>query len=159
MKKMLSSVFSISTRHLCCALFIAAALNASVAFSASACEPSREAASEDCAQRSLYGGLVTNQTITVAGQDFYRYFVASWQELAISGRFAISIHERPSARWGSQIWIEFAQRRIVQMALPAGRSGIRAISEQAAAVVQQRIIDAELERTLFRNADLGADEI
>lgn len=102
---------------------------------------------------------MTNQTITVAGQDFYQHFVAAWQELAVSERFAISIHERPSARWGSQVWIEFAQRRILQFSLPAGRSGIKAISEQAVAVVQQRIIDAEVERALFRNADMGADEI
>ena len=114
---------------------------------------------ESRSPQSLYGGLVTNQTVTVAGHDFYQHFVAAWQEQAVSERFAISIHERPSARWGSQVWIEFAQRRILQIALPAGRSGIRAISEQAVAVVQQRIVDAEVERALFRNADLGADEI
>lgn len=140
-------------------LFIAAALAISPACSAAGLQSEEQGKPENRSQQSLYGGLVTNQTITVAGQDFYQHFVAAWQELAVSERFAISIHERPSARWGSQVWIEFSQRRILQFALPAGRSGIRAISEQAVAVVQQRIIDAEVERALFRNADLGADEI
>lgn len=141
------------------ALLIAAALAISPACSAAGLQAEERGKPEHRSQQSLYGGLVTNQTITVAGQDFYQHFVAAWQELAVSERFAISIHERPSARWGSQVWIEFGQRRILQFALPAGRSGIRAISEQAVAVVQQRIIDAEVERALFRNADMGADEI
>jgi curli production assembly/transport component CsgE len=107
----------------------------------------------------LYGGVVANQTITVAGQDFYQHFVAAWRDFALSERFAISVHERPSARWGTQIWIEYAQRRVFQASLPTGRAGIKSLSEQAAEFAYQKVTDVEVERLLFRDTDIGADEI
>ena len=110
-------------------------------------------------RRDLYGGVVTNQTVTVAGQDFYQYFVAAWREREMSERFAISIRERPSARWGSQVWVEYAQRRIFQAQLPTGRAGIKALSERAVDVAYQTIADAEAERVLLKDADIGSDEI
>lgn len=110
-------------------------------------------------RRELYGGVVTNQTVTVAGQDFYQYFVAAWRDREMSERFAISIHERPSARWGSQIWIEYAQRRIFQAQLPTGRSGIMALTEQAVEIAYRTLADAEAERLLFKDPDIGSDEI
>lgn len=106
-----------------------------------------------------YAGMVTNQTVTVAGQDFYRYFVFEWHERGMDERFAIAIRERPSARWGTQISIEFAQRRIFQAQLPTSRAGIKALSERAAEIAQQKVADAEVERLLFRDADIGPDEI
>lgn len=105
-----------------------------------------------------YGGVVVNQTITVAGQEFFQYFVAHWRERELSERFAIAVVERPSARWGGQIWVEFAQRRVFQAPLSSARSGLRSLSEQAVDLVYQTVIDTEAERLLFRDADLGADE-
>jgi curli production assembly/transport component CsgE len=106
-----------------------------------------------------YGGIVVNQTVTVAGQEFFQCFVAAWRDRDSSERYAISVTERPSARWGSQIWIEFAQRRIFQAPLPTARAGIRALSEQATEVVTQMVADMEVERLLFREPDLGRDEL
>lgn len=114
---------------------------------------------ERTVRQELYGGVVANQTMTVAGQDFYRHFVSAWNEQDLSARFAISVHERPSARWGTQVWVEYAQRRIFQASLPTGRAGIRALSERAAEIALQKVADVEVERLLFRDADLGADEI
>ena len=106
-----------------------------------------------------FGGIVADQTVTVAGQDFFQQFVTAWRERDSAERYAIAIHERPSARWGSQVWIEYGQRRIFQAALPTGRAGIRQLSEQAADIVFQKVTDAEVERLLFRDADIGPDEI
>lgn len=111
------------------------------------------------AKHEVYGGVVANQTVTVAGQDFYQHFVAAWRDRDLSERFTISIHERPSARWGSQVWIEFAQRRIFQSALPTGRGGIRSLAEQAIEIAHQLIGDAEVDRLLFRDVDIGPDEM
>ena len=110
-------------------------------------------------RQEAYGGVVANQTVTVAGQDFFQHFVAAWRDRDLSERFTISIHERPSARWGSQVWIEFAQRRIFQAALPTSRGGIRSLAEQAIEVAHQLIGDAEVDRLLFRDVDVGPDEI
>ena len=110
-------------------------------------------------QHELLGGVVTNQTITVAGYEFYRHFVTAWRDIELSERFVISVHERPSAGRGSLVWVEYGQQRIFQSYLPAARASIQPLSERAVALAQQRIIDMEVEHILFRNADLGADEI
>ncbi len=110
-------------------------------------------------QPEMYGGIVVDNTITPAGQDFYQYFVAAWRDMALSERYAIAIHERPSARRGTQIWVEFAQRRVFQVALPSGRSAIRSLSEQAVELTAQKVADVDIERLLFRDPDMGADEI
>jgi curli production assembly/transport component CsgE len=110
-------------------------------------------------QEERYGGVVVNQAVTVAGQNFYQCFVASWREKETSDWYEISIHERPSARWGSQIWIEYAQKRVFQASLPSALSHIRALSEQAADIAYRRIADVEIERLLVRETDVGPDEI
>lgn len=110
-------------------------------------------------RQELYGGVVTNQTMTVAGQDFYQYFVASWRDREMSERYAISIHERPSARWGSQIWVEYAQKRIFQASLPSSRAGIKSLSEQAVDLAYQNVVDAEVNQMLFHDSDIGPDEL
>ncbi|HJV84721.1 MAG TPA: CsgE family curli-type amyloid fiber assembly protein [Noviherbaspirillum sp.] len=111
------------------------------------------------ALQETYGGVVTDETVTVGGQDFYQCFVTAWRERDLSERYVISIHERPSARWGTRVWIEYAQRQVFQMQLPVGRTGIRALSEQAAEIAYKKITDIEVERLLFRDTDMGADEI
>lgn len=109
--------------------------------------------------QELYGGVVANQTMTVVGQDFYQHFVATWRDKAMSERYALSIHERPSARWGSLVWVEYAQRRVFQIFLPPARANIKAVSEHAAEVSYQSVVDTEVQRLLFRDPDLGHDEI
>jgi curli production assembly/transport component CsgE len=110
-------------------------------------------------QRDPYAGVVVNQTITVAGQNFYQAFVTYWRDKEMSERFAISIHERPSVRWGTQVWIEYAQKPVFQAALPSSVANIKALSEQAAEIAQQKVIDVEMDRLLFRESEFGPDEI
>jgi curli production assembly/transport component CsgE len=121
--------------------------------------PDGAALDESGTLRESYGGIVLNQTITVGGQEFYRQFTALWRDKPLAERYAISIHERPSARWGSQVWVEFAQRRMFQSALPSARSAIGALSERAAETAYQNVVDTDVQRLLFRNDDLGRDEI
>jgi curli production assembly/transport component CsgE len=109
--------------------------------------------------QELYGGVVANQTMTVVGQDFYQYFVALWRDKQMSDRYEVSIHERPSARWGSQIWVEYAQRRVFQAVLPPARANIRSLTEQAVEIAYQNIVETEMQRLLFKDSDVGPDEI
>lgn len=122
-------------------------------------EPRRAPTPDRKVQRESYGGVVVNQTMTVAGYNFYQCFVTVWRDKDMSERYAISVHERPSARWGTQIWIEYAQKRVFQAALPTSIANIRALSEQAAEVAQQKVVDVEVDRLLFREAEFGPDEI
>jgi curli production assembly/transport component CsgE len=103
-------------------------------------------------------GIVTSQAITVAGQEFCRYFMAEWLDKADSDRYTIAIRERPSARWGTQVWVEFGSRRVLQVQLPPTRAELKALGESAAESAYQAIQDIERQRTFIRDADLAPDE-
>jgi curli production assembly/transport component CsgE len=118
-----------------------------------------EGAANSRVLQEMVAGVVVDQTITVVGHDFYQEFVALWREKDASSRYAIAVVERPSARWGSQLWIEYAHRRVFQVFLPGARANVRAISAEAAEVAFQNVVDAEAQRLLFHEADLGPDEI
>lgn len=105
-----------------------------------------------------YGGVVIDNTITVAGQDFFRSFSFFWREKPMNERYAVSIHERPSARLGNQVWVEHNNTRVYQTILPTLRAQINLIADIAAANSYQTIADLEVQRLLFKDPDLGADE-
>lgn len=104
------------------------------------------------------GGVITNQAITVAGQDFYHYFVAAWRDKEGSERYTIGVRERPSARFGTEVWVEYRQRRVFRTYLPPARAAIRPISENAAEMAYQLIRETDFQNQLIRDADLGRDE-
>lgn len=109
--------------------------------------------------KETYGGIVINQTITVGGQEFYRHFVNLWRDRPMTEQFAITIVERPSPRFGSQVWIEYAQRRMFQAALPNARTAIAPLSERAVESAYQAVVDVQVQRMLFQDGDLARDEI
>lgn len=115
------------------------------------------------AKRSIFedplGGVVVNRTVTVLGNDFYQEFTTLWRQKDISNTFSISIHERPSARFGSEIWVMFRQNRVFHTFLPPARAATEKISAAAVEFVYQRIADSEAERIFTRSPDLGPAEM
>lgn len=109
--------------------------------------------------QDLYAGVVVNQTITLIGQDFYQNFVTAWREKPLSERYVVSVHERPSARLGSQVWVEYANRRVFQAFLPAARARARQAGADAVEVAYQNIVETDVLNLLFRDPDLGPDEL
>lgn len=107
----------------------------------------------------LLGGIVTNRSITVQGNDFYQAFASYWRSTDISNRVSLAIYERPTARFGSEIWIDYGQRRVFHIFLPPARSATRSIGQQAVEIVYRRIADIEAERLLFPSPDLGREEM
>jgi curli production assembly/transport component CsgE len=103
-------------------------------------------------------GIVTSQPITVAGHEFCRYFIADWLDKPDSDRYTIAIRERPSARWGTQVWIEYGPRRVLQVQLPPARTELEALGKNAAENAYEAIQDIERQRTFIRDADLAPDE-
>jgi len=109
--------------------------------------------------RDGYIGVVTDVTVTTVGEEFYRAFAAVWREQPLSDRYSLSIVERPSARWGSLVWIEYAHRRLYSRFLsPSKPETARASAMEAARQVYRRAVDADVERLLFRDPDLARDE-
>jgi len=103
-------------------------------------------------------GLVTCQAVTVAGHEFCAYLDVEWRDKPGSERYTFSIRERPSARWGTQVWIDYAQRRVYQAQLPPARAGLKELSASAAESVYQAILEIERQRQFVRDADLAPDE-
>ena len=104
-------------------------------------------------------GMVNEQVITTTGQNFFSYFTTAWQGFALSNRYNVSIHEKPSARWGSLVWVEFEHRHLFETFISPTRSDIRQIGEQAAASAYQKVVRTDIERLLFKDQDLGPDEL
>lgn len=108
--------------------------------------------------REHFGGLVVGQTVTLAGRAFYDSFAAAWQELDEPGRFNVAISERPTARLGSQVFVDYGNRRLLQMFIPPNRALIPAIGAEAAAQVFQAILDYQVAQ-VFGDPDLARDEL
>lgn len=105
------------------------------------------------------GGIVVNRTVTVLGNDFYQYFARSWRNMDGDQRYTISVHERPSARWGSEIWIQYRQQRVFHMFLSPARQAAKKISEQAAEIVYENVVNSDIQRLLVQSKDLGEEEL
>lgn len=105
------------------------------------------------------GGVVVNRTVTVLGKDFYQYFSTRWRQDENAARYAISIYERPTARFGSEIWVMYRQQKMFHAFLPPARAATREISEAAVEQVLSNISQRELERLTTRNPDLGPEEL
>lgn len=104
------------------------------------------------------GGLVIGQTITLAGRAFYDSFAVAWNEKDEGGHFTVAITERPTARLGSQVFVDYGNRRLFQTFLPPNRSLIPTIGATAAAQVYQAILDYQLAQ-FFGDPDMGRDEL
>lgn len=104
-------------------------------------------------------GVIVNRTVTVQGHDFYRYFSAWWRDTDTEGNYSISIHERPSARWGSEVWVQYRRERVFHMFLPPARSRTKEISRQAVDIAWDNITRNELQRAIFQSEDLGPEEM
>lgn len=104
-------------------------------------------------------GLVINHTMTRIGNDFYQAFFARWQEQDTRSRYTVTIHERPSARWGSTVWVEYQNKRVYQGRLESKHDAIVREGEYASNVVYQTILESEAEYLLFKDPDIGKDEL
>lgn len=106
----------------------------------------------------IYGGIVTNQTITQSGQDFYFSFMQAWQDKEGNQGYTLSVRERPSARSGSEIRIEYAQNQVFISRLPRARAEIKQLGQEAADASYQAVLETE-GRRVSNDADIAADEL
>ena len=104
-------------------------------------------------------GVVTDGTITAAGQEFYRDFCAYWLDKPLNDMYPIAVREHLSARRGNQVAIEYAGRVVFRGALPPGRGQIRPLSQQAVEISYETVVNAEVQRLLFSDDELAPDEL
>ena len=112
-------------------------------------------------ERALLGleqasGFLVDRTITQFGGEFMRVFSQTWRALPGTQEFDVTIIERPTARYGSLVWIEHNNRPVARAFLYAGRStAIRPIAVAAAEYVAGKLADEALASQLFEDPDLA----
>ncbi|WP_445001026.1 CsgE family curli-type amyloid fiber assembly protein [Halomonas mongoliensis] len=104
-------------------------------------------------------GVLIDRTITMTGKTFFRQFSQLSLERPIIGDVNLTIHERPSARWGSQIWITQGNRVVFEATMPPRLSDIDAYVDVAIEQVEELIIRQTIIEALDNDPDLADEEI
>ena len=117
-----------------------------------------EAVAEETIRGEGISGLIVDDTVTFIGRQFYDAFASAWLDQGIADGRNLSVHEQPTARSGSRVWIEHNRQNLFQVFLPPIRANIEDTARRAAASVARRFKTLEVERALSRNPDLAPDE-
>ena len=103
-------------------------------------------------------GFIIDRTVTNFGAEFVRYFSQAWREQDGTESLDVTIFERPSARYGSMVWVEHNNRPVARVFLYAGRSGtIQPSAVAAAQYVARKVGDESLAQLLLHDPDLARD--
>ncbi|MCS3461318.1 CsgE family curli-type amyloid fiber assembly protein [Aeromonas rivuli] len=105
------------------------------------------------------GGLVIDRTFTRFGQGFYHHFSRLREDEDPHARENITIHERPTARWGSLIWITHNRKVLFRTALSPVRSQGEAAAQQAWAQVSEVLRQQKVAILFMDTFDLEHDEL
>lgn len=103
-------------------------------------------------------GFIVDDSISHIGHEF---FYAFSERLRATSRldFNLVVRERPSARWGSLVTVEYQQRVIYRRFLPPNTVDLKEVAVEAADLVKMQIIRHKLETQLQDTTDLERDEL
>lgn len=103
-------------------------------------------------------GFIVDYTVSHIGHDFYNSFT---ERLRATSRldFNLVVRERPDARWGSLVSVEFQQRVIYRRFLPPNTVELKDLAYEAADLVRAQIVQRKLESLLQDTTDLERDEL
>lgn len=111
-----------------------------------------------CTDEDELRGFIIDNTISRIGHEFYRYFSDRLRDTSALD-FNLVVRERPSARWGSLIWIEHENQTIYRSFLQPNTAELKPLAEQAADQIKDRIARQKIERLLQDSSDIGKDEL
>ena len=114
---------------------------------------------EQESDRIEIGGLVIDRTFTRFGQVFYHHFSRLREDEDPNARENITIHERPTARWGSLIWITHNRKVIFKTALSPGRNQQEQSAKLAWSQVRQTLEQQQIATLFMDTFDLEHDEL
>lgn len=103
-------------------------------------------------------GFIVDNTISHIGHDFYHAFS---DRLRATSRldFNLVVRERPDARWGSLVTVEYEREVLYRRFLPPNTTQLNDEAIAAADLVRQQIIQRKLQRLLQDTTDLERDEL
>ncbi|MFA7475328.1 MAG: CsgE family curli-type amyloid fiber assembly protein [Castellaniella sp.] len=138
-------------------IIVAALLGAAAA--AQEPEPPRGNLDEGRINSDPLKGLIINRTVTVMGWDFYSNFTQVWQALYPDSQDTMTIIERPTAQFGSEIWISYLNQTVFHTFLSPARSRAKDQSREVVQVVRENIDIINAQRQFIQDADLGPEEM
>nr|WP_258197960.1 curli production assembly/transport protein CsgE [Pseudomonas capeferrum] len=103
-------------------------------------------------------GFIVDNTISHIGHNFYYEFT---DRLRATSRldFNLVVNERPDARWGSLVSVEYEREVLYRRFLPPNTTQLKDEAVAAADLVKQLIIERKLQRMLQDTTDLERDEL
>lgn len=105
-------------------------------------------------------GFIVDRSVTNFGHEFLCAFEQSWRTQVEAEGIDLTVVEKPSARWGSTIWVEYKNRPIARVFLQSGSaSTIGPLASNLAHYIAGRIADNTLLGLLTQDPDLGAEEL
>ena len=113
---------------------------------------------EQAEREAQLSGLIIDNTITRFGHDFHRYLSYQLQD-STALKADLVVRERPSARWGSLVWVEYGQTTVYRCFLQPNVAEIETIAEQAAQLVLEEIERNKLRSLLQDTFDMERDEL
>ena len=102
-----------------------------------------------------YGGIVTDQSVTSLGHEFARRFSESWSRQSRADGYVLSIRERSSPRYGTEVLVVQDDDVMFRNVLPRSFWAVSALAENAAELVANRLAELAIQQLLFENADLA----
>ncbi|MHC8326216.1 curli production assembly/transport protein CsgE [Pseudomonas sp. LB1P83] len=103
-------------------------------------------------------GFIVDDTISHIGHDFYYSFSERLRATSPMD-FNLVVRERPSARWGSLVTVEYQQRLVYRRFLPPNTVELKDEAYDAADWVRGQIVQRKLEALLQDTTDLERDEL
>ncbi|HCS43066.1 MAG TPA: curli production assembly/transport protein CsgE [Pseudomonas sp.] len=103
-------------------------------------------------------GFIVDDTISHIGHEFYYAFSERLRATSPMD-FNLVVRERPSARWGSLVTVEYQQRLVYRRFLPPNTVDLKEEAYDAADWVRGQIVKRKLEALLQDTTDLERDEL
>ena len=104
-------------------------------------------------------GLIINRTMTTLGWNFYKSFSGVWEALHPHSEFTLTITERPTAQFGSEIWVTYQNTTLYHAFLAPAVSHVDQTAKQAAQIVYSGLERIEQEqKVLSKDSDLAPAE-
>lgn len=103
-------------------------------------------------------GFIVDNSISNIGHEFYRYFSERLRDTSKLD-FNLVVRERPSARWGSLVWVEYEGRVLYRSFLAPNTAQLQPVAYQAADQILEEISRQKLENLLYDTFDMERDEL
>lgn len=103
-------------------------------------------------------GFITNGTISRSGQEFYLKFCERLNDTSRLD-FNLAVKERPSARWGILVWVEYEDKTLYRRFLQPNVADMEDTAYEAADFVVQEINRRKIEAFFEDHTDLAKDEL